>query len=40
MDFGSADAVTEMFASDEYAALLPVRDRGFSEMNIMLTQPM
>jgi uncharacterized protein (DUF1330 family) len=26
MDFESADAITNMFASDDYAALVPVRD--------------
>jgi uncharacterized protein (DUF1330 family) len=40
MDFDSADAITKMFESDDYAALAPVRDRGFSEMNIQLTQEM
>jgi uncharacterized protein (DUF1330 family) len=40
MDFGSADAVTEMFESDDYAALIPARDRGFKEMNILLTRTM
>jgi uncharacterized protein (DUF1330 family) len=40
MDFESADAITNMFASDDYAALVPVRDKGFSEMNIQLTQEM
>jgi hypothetical protein len=29
-----------MFESDDYAALVPVRDKGFSEMNIQLTQEM
>jgi len=29
-----------MFESDDYAALVPVRDRGFAEMNIMLTHEM
>ena len=38
MDFDSADAVTEMFESDQYAALIPVRDKGFTEMNILLTR--
>ena len=38
MDFDSSAAVTELFASDDYAALVPVRDKGFSEMNILLTQ--
>ena len=40
MDFDSADAIKSMFESDEYAALVPVRDRGFAEMNILLTQGM
>jgi uncharacterized protein (DUF1330 family) len=40
MDFDSADAITEMFESEDYASLVPVRDRGFSEMNIQLTQEM
>jgi len=40
MDFESADAVATMFESDEYRALVPVRDRGFAEMNILITQEM
>ena len=40
MDFDSADAIAQMFDSDAYAALIPVRDRGFKEMNILLTQQM
>ena len=40
MDFDSADEITAMFESDGYAALVPVRDRGFSEMNIQLTREM
>ena len=40
MDFESADAAAAMFESDEYRALVPVRDRGFSEMNILLTNEM
>lgn len=38
MDFDSADAITSMFESDAYAALVPVRDRGFAQMNILVTQ--
>ena len=38
MDFESADAVTEMFSSDDYAALVPVRDKGFVEMNIQIAR--
>ena len=40
MDFDSEEAVNEMFDSDAYASLVPVRDQGFSEMNILLTQAM
>ena len=40
MDFDSADAITEMFESDDYAALIAGRDRGFAEMNILLTREM
>ena len=40
MDFDSAEAISAMFESDDYAALLPVRDRGFAEMNILLTHEM
>ena len=40
MDFESADAVTALFNSDDYSALVPVRDRGFKEMNILNTHTM
>ncbi len=40
MDFDSANAVSELFASDAYAQLVPVRDRGFSEMNILVASDM
>lgn len=40
MDFDSADSITGMFESEEYAALVPVRDKGFTEMNIQLTNEM
>ena len=40
MDFDSADTITSMFESDEYKALVPVRDRGFADMNISLYQEM
>ena len=40
MDFDSDEAITELFASDDYAALIPVRDKGFAEMNILLTNEM
>ena len=40
MDFDSSDSVTAVLESDDYAALVPVRDRGFTEMNIMLADEM
>ena len=40
MEFDSTDAITGMFESNEYAALVPARDRGFAEMNILLTDEM
>jgi uncharacterized protein (DUF1330 family) len=40
MDFASSDRIAEMFESEDYAALVPTRDRGFREMNIMLTRDM
>ena len=40
MDFDSADEIAGMFESEDYAALIPVRDRGFAEMNIQLTREM
>jgi len=40
MDFDSSKAVTEMFESEAYAALVPVRDKGFAQMNIQLTHEM
>ena len=40
MDFDSADAISAMFESEDYAALVPVRNRGFAEMNILLTREM
>ena len=40
MDFDSDEAITALFASDEYAALIPGRDMGFAEMNILLTHGM
>lgn len=39
-DFESVAAATSMFESDEYRALLPAREQGFAEMNVLLTQEM
>ena len=40
MDFESADVISELLASPEYAELLPARDQGFADMNILVTQQM
>lgn len=40
MDFDSNEAITNLFKSEEYAALIPVRDQGFKEMSIMSTHEM
>ena len=40
MDFDSDETITALFESDEYAALIPVRDQGFAEMNILLAHEM
>jgi uncharacterized protein (DUF1330 family) len=40
MDFDSADTISAMFESADYASLIPVRDRGFAEINIQLAQEM
>lgn len=40
MDFPSATAASEAFETEAYKALLPLRDRGFSEMSILITHGM
>ena len=40
MDFDSDEAITGLFESEDYAALVPIRDKGFAEMNIQLTHEM
>ena len=40
MDFDSDEAIAALFESDEYAALITMRDQGFAEMNILLTHGM
>jgi uncharacterized protein (DUF1330 family) len=37
IDFESKEKISSLFASDEYKALIPVRDRGFTRMNISIT---
>jgi uncharacterized protein (DUF1330 family) len=39
-DFDSVEAAAAMFETEAYLALLPARERGFREMNILLTKEM
>ncbi len=38
MDFENAEAVTDLFAGDAYQALIPDRDKGFSSIDILITE--
>ncbi len=38
MDFEQAEAIGAVFASDDYQALLPDRDKGFSNIEILATE--
>lgn len=38
MDFPSEQAVSELFSSKAYQAIVPAREKGFSEMNILITE--
>lgn len=40
MDFPTEEAVTDLFASDAYQTLLETRDKGFSEMNMLIAGEM
>jgi len=40
MDFESNEAISAMFQSDEYSALIPIRNKGFVEMSILSTHEM
>lgn len=40
MDFDSNEAINNLFESEEYAALIPLRDQGFLEINIFSTHEM
>ncbi len=40
MDFPCEEAVAELFASDAYEALIETRDKGFTEMNILIAGDM
>ena len=38
MDFVDAETIRELFASDAYQALIPERDKGFSSIDILITE--
>ena len=40
MDFPSEEALSAFFASEDYQALIPGRDRGFKSINIWIARPM
>ena len=40
VDFESGKTIAELFESEEYAALIPLRDQGFLEMDILSTHEM
>ena len=40
MNFASKDAVSAMFDSDEYKALIPAREEGFTSMTINFAEEM
>lgn len=39
MDFDNTEAITSVFASDAYQALIPDRDKAFSTVEILVTEP-
>lgn len=38
MDFDSEESIKNLFSSKEYMALIPIRDKGFSETNILIAE--
>lgn len=40
MDFENAETVQGVFASDAYRVLTPDRDAGFSNIEILITEPL
>ena len=38
MDFEDAETIRGVFASDAYQALIPDRDAGFSNIEILITE--
>ncbi|MBL4908251.1 MAG: DUF1330 domain-containing protein [Sneathiella sp.] len=39
MTFPSAEAIQTLFSSAEYAPLIPIRDKAFSQLSISITGP-
>jgi uncharacterized protein (DUF1330 family) len=37
MEFESAEIIEEIFESPEYAALIPVRDKGFKNFSVLIS---
>jgi uncharacterized protein (DUF1330 family) len=40
MDFENAETIQGVFASDAYQALIPDRNTGFSNIEILITEPL
>jgi uncharacterized protein (DUF1330 family) len=40
MEFDNAEAITDVFASDAYQALIPDRDKAFSSVEILIAETM
>ncbi|GAA1221955.1 DUF1330 domain-containing protein [Rhodoglobus aureus] len=40
MDFENAESIQSVFASDAYQTLIPDRDAGFSNVEILITEPL
>lgn len=38
MDFADVETIRSVFESSAYAALIPVRDKGFERMEILITE--
>lgn len=38
MDFESAEVLSALFASDAYAAVIPLRDAAFADIQILITE--
>ncbi len=40
MDFENADAIKSVFDGDAYEALIPDRDKAFSNLEIVIAEPL